>query len=49
MPSNFHHTVLYTRTGCHLCDVAKQTLVQHGLRPMEIDIDADPQLVEKFG
>jgi glutaredoxin len=32
---------LYTRTGCHLCDVARDTLLEHGLEPLVIDIDAD--------
>jgi glutaredoxin len=32
---------LYTRTGCHLCDVARDTLLEHGLEPLEVDIDAD--------
>ena len=49
MPSESQQIVLYTRSGCHLCDVAKQTLAQHRLRPIEVDIDADPQLVERFG
>lgn len=41
--------VLYTRAGCHLCDEAHDLLVQHGLRPRLVDIDADPSLVERFG
>ena len=40
--------VLYTRTGCHLCDVAHQTLVEHGLQPESIDIDANPELRDQF-
>ncbi len=40
--------ILYTRTGCHLCDEAEQTLVEHGLIPQSVDIDADPELVERF-
>ncbi|MCB9926763.1 MAG: glutaredoxin family protein [Planctomycetaceae bacterium] len=43
-----HKTILYTRRGCHLCDEAHAVLVKHGLTPQSIDIDADPQLVEKF-
>lgn len=41
--------VLYTRRGCHLCDDAKALLVRHGLDPKEVDIDADPTLVERYG
>ena len=40
---------LYTRPGCHLCDVAAETLARHGLRPRHIDIDHDPTLVERYG
>ncbi|MFO0896361.1 MAG: glutaredoxin family protein [Pirellulales bacterium] len=41
--------VLYTRSGCHLCDDAKAVLLRHGLEPREVDIDADPALVERYG
>ncbi|MCH8840699.1 MAG: glutaredoxin family protein, partial [Planctomycetes bacterium] len=27
------NVTLYTRKGCHLCEVAYQTLVEHGLEP----------------
>jgi len=40
--------VLYTRQGCHLCDDAKQTLLQHGLVPTLVDIDADSALWSRF-
>ncbi len=43
-----HTTILYTRKGCHLCDDAYDLLVRHGLTPESIDIDADPELVEKY-
>ncbi len=33
------NVTLYTRKGCHLCDVAYQTLVEHGLEPQLVDID----------
>lgn len=39
---------LYTRRGCHLCEDAKALLLRHGLTPHEVDIDADPQLVERY-
>ena len=39
---------LYTRTGCHLCDTAKQQLRRVSRRAdfdlEEIDIDSDPEL-----
>jgi glutaredoxin len=40
--------VLYTRKGCHLCDVAHDLLRKHGLRPKLADIDEDPRLVDEF-
>jgi glutaredoxin len=39
---------LYTRTGCHLCDEAHSTLVEHGLEPTVIDVDADQSLRARF-
>ncbi len=38
------HVILYTRQGCHLCEVARQVLVDHGLTPAIIDIDTNEQL-----
>ena len=39
---------LYTRRGCHLCDEAKQAIVEARRRSAfdyeELDIDADPDL-----
>jgi glutaredoxin len=39
---------LYTRTGCHLCDQAKQAIESARRRAAfdyeEFDIDSDPQL-----
>jgi len=40
--------ILYTRTGCHLCDDARQILVEHGLEPQSVDIDTDPKLRDRF-
>jgi len=40
--------VLYSRQGCHLCDDAKDLLIQRGLQPQVIDIDADPTLLAQF-
>ena len=41
-------TLLYTRKGCHLCEVAHAELLKHGLTPELIDIDKDPDLVERY-
>jgi len=44
---------LYTRQGCHLCEVAHETLERVRARePFDlaiIDIDGDPSLVERYG
>ncbi len=40
--------ILYTRAGCHLCDLAAQTLEQAGYTIQVIDIDRDPTLRSKF-
>jgi glutaredoxin len=43
---------LITRAGCHLCEVAKETLVEvaaetgEGFR--ELDVDADPALLDEY-
>ena len=39
---------LYTRTGCHLCDEAREILERHGLCPQLVDVDRDPQLKELY-
>lgn len=47
-----HDVVVYSRQGCHLCEVVKGTLAQ--LQPQadfqwsEIDIDTDPELRQKY-
>jgi glutaredoxin len=48
MKNETHRVVLYARTGCHLCDVAKSLLLSNGIQPTVIDIDSDPELVERF-
>ena len=44
---------LMTRAGCHLCEVAAETLeriaAEAGLRPEVVDVDADPGLQAEFG
>jgi glutaredoxin len=43
---------LYTRPACHLCDEAKShiapLLAEFGVRLREVNIDADPQLRERY-
>ena len=39
---------VYTRHGCHLCEEAVALLAQHGLTPALVDIDADPQLRQRY-
>lgn len=45
--------LVYTRTGCHLCEVAEQVVAEvvatTGDAWTSIDIDTDPALVERFG
>ena len=47
-----HEVVVYSRNGCHLCDVVKQTLAQlqpsTDFRWRAIDIDGDPQLRRQY-
>jgi glutaredoxin len=40
--------ILYTRHGCHLCEEAALLLRRHGLSPEMVDIDADPQLRQRY-
>jgi glutaredoxin len=53
MPSRKLLIVLYTRTGCHLCDEAEELLrMVIGPERMEltkIDVDADTGLSAQFG
>lgn len=52
MGRRFDKLVLYTRTGCHLCEDARKILDEHArwLPPvLEIDIDHDPRLIERYG
>lgn len=43
-----HEVVLYTRQGCHLCEVARQVLVDHGLSPLDVDVDQNPALKDQY-
>jgi glutaredoxin len=40
--------VLYTRQGCHLCEVAADVLRRHQLTFEAIDIDGQPELRERY-
>jgi glutaredoxin len=42
------NVVIYTRDGCHLCEKAREMLCQFGIAPILIDIDADPELRQRF-
>jgi glutaredoxin len=52
-PGEEHRVVLYTRPGCHLCDVARETVLSLRQRlPFsftEIDIDGDDELELGYG
>ena len=47
------NVTLYTRVGCHLCDVAKDVLeAAQKDRPFElatVDVDTDPDLAGRYG
>lgn len=44
---------IYSKPGCHLCDVAKEQLLalqrRHGFHLEEVDISRDAKLFEEFG
>jgi glutaredoxin len=48
-----HHVVLFARSGCHLCDVARATLEavrsRHPFVLQEVDIETDDALVREYG
>ena len=47
-----HDVVVYSRNGCHLCDIVKETLAQlqgkADFQWREVDIDGDPELRQKY-
>ena len=48
----FDSVVLYTRSACHLCHQARETLLMHHeflSQISEVDIDGDPELVKQYG
>lgn len=48
-----HRVVLYSRPGCHLCDVARETILSQrerlGFEFTEVDIEADDELELEYG
>jgi glutaredoxin len=44
--------IVYSRKGCHLCEIVKETLVklqrQGGYTWREVDVDSDEQLRRQF-
>lgn len=48
-----HRVVLYTRAGCHLCEVAREALERvraaHPFELVTIDVDTDDALVRDHG
>lgn len=48
-----HQVVLYSRPGCHLCDVAREAILalreRLGFEFDEIDIEADEELELEYG
>jgi glutaredoxin len=51
-PAEPLEVTLYTRPGCHLCEEAKllitPLLAEFGARLREVNIDADPELHERY-
>lgn len=47
-----HEVIVYSRKGCHLCDVVKEMLTgvqsEADFRWSEVDIDSDPELRARF-
>jgi glutaredoxin len=47
-----HEVVVYSRKGCHLCDVVKETLAKvqgdAAFEWREVDIDGDPELLKRY-
>lgn len=44
-----HEVVLYSRSGCHLCDDAVALLAQFNLSPTVIDVDTSEDLRQRYG
>jgi glutaredoxin len=52
MPPTDHQVTLVTRTGCHLCEVAEQSLrdlsAELGFAYREVDVDASQVLRDEY-
>lgn len=51
-PDDASRVLLHVRSGCHLCDEARDALAAAGVRWTEVDIDAGPDsadLVARYG
>jgi glutaredoxin len=48
MTSMMSDIVLYSRNGCHLCDVAAEILARHGLEFERVNVDAEPELRARY-
>ena len=50
--SETRHVLLYTRKGCHLCEIVKESLLKlhrrGGFQWSEVDVDADEKLRREF-
>ncbi len=50
--AEFRQVVLYTRRGCHLCEIVKESLHKlqrrGGFTWQEVDVDSDDQLRRQF-
>lgn len=48
-----HRVVLFSRPGCHLCDVAREAILSQrerlGFDFTEVDIEADEELELEYG
>ena len=48
----FREVVVYSRKGCHLCEIVKESLIklqrQGGYTWREVDVDSDEQLRRQF-
>jgi glutaredoxin len=46
------HVIVYSRPGCHLCDEAKQAILQAGCSDHftleEVNIETDEELLKKY-
>jgi glutaredoxin len=50
--SLLRQVVVYSRTGCHLCEIVKETLIKlqrrGGFTWSEVDVDSDDELRRQF-